>query len=53
MESFALLHNASKLGKEATCLLTISDSFVTGEKMSSEDRQKNLDKMIEVALSII
>ena len=32
MGSFALFHNAQVLGKRAACLLTISDSFVTGEK---------------------
>ena len=32
MESFALFHNAQVLGKRAACLLTISDSFVTGGK---------------------
>ena len=31
MESFALFANASVLGKEAACLLTISDSFISPE----------------------
>lgn len=50
MESFALFHNANVCGKQAACLLTISDSFVTEEKLSSEDRQTAFGNMIEVAL---
>lgn len=50
MESFGLFHNAAALGKEAACLLTISDSFVSEEKMSSEDRQNSFHKMIRIAL---
>lgn len=50
MESFALLHNANKLGKKATCLLTISDNLETGEETSSEERQKSFLTMIELAL---
>lgn len=53
MEAFALLHNASKFNKNATCLLTISDSFITNEKMSAIDRQNSFDKMIELALKMI
>ena len=33
MESFALFHNAKVLGKNAACLLTISDSFVAPETL--------------------
>ena len=50
MESFALFHNAKALGKKAACLLTISDSFVTKEEMSSEERQNSLNEMITLAL---
>ena len=46
MESFGLLHNADALGKEAACLLTISDSFVLSERMSAEDRQNSFHRMI-------
>ena len=51
MESFALFHNANVLGKNATCLLTISDSFVTNEETTSEERQKNFNDMITLALN--
>lgn len=50
MESYALFHNASVLGKQAACILTISNSLVTGEETTSEERQKALKEMIELAL---
>ncbi|WP_026507683.1 purine-nucleoside phosphorylase [Butyrivibrio sp. MC2013] len=50
MESFALFHNAKVLGKKAACLLTISDSLVTHTETTAEERQKNFNTMIEVAL---
>ncbi|MBO4433611.1 MAG: purine-nucleoside phosphorylase [Clostridia bacterium] len=50
MESFGLFHNAEALGKEAACLLTISDSFVAKEKMSASERQNSLHNMIRIAL---
>ena len=50
MESFALFHNAKALNKKAACLLTISDSFVTKEEMTSEERQNSLNEMITLAL---
>lgn len=53
MESFALFHNANVLGKKAACLLTISDSLVTHEETTSEERQKSFNKMIELALNSV
>ena len=53
MESFALFHNANVLGKKAACILTISDSLVTNEETTSEERQKSFNKMIELALKSI
>ncbi len=50
MESFALFHNAKTLGKNAACLLTISDSLVTGEETTPEERQTAFIEMIELAL---
>ena len=50
MESFALFHNAKVLGKKAACLLTISDSFITGEKATVEERQEAFGNMMKVAL---
>lgn len=51
MESFALFANANHLGKHAACILTISDSFVTQEVTSSEERQNAFTQMMEIALN--
>ena len=53
MESFALFHNAKVLGKKAACILTISDSLVTKEETTAEERQKSFNKMIELALKTL
>lgn len=50
MESFALFHNANILGRHGACLLTISDSFTTGEKATVEERQEAFTSMMEIAL---
>ena len=50
MESFALFHNANVLNKKAACILTISDSLVTKQETTAEERQKSFNQMIELAL---
>ena len=50
MESFALFLNAKKLGKDAACILTVSDNLITKEETTSEERQNSFTKMVEVAL---
>ncbi len=50
MESFALFSNAKALGKNAACILTVSDNIVTGTATTSEERQKTFTKMMELAL---
>lgn len=50
MESFALFHNANVLGKRAACLLTISDSFVSSEATTAEERQLSFTNMMKIAL---
>ena len=50
MESFALFHNAKVLGKHAACLLTISDSFVSPEATTAEQRQTSFTAIMKVAL---
>ena len=52
MESFALFANAQALNKQATCLLTVSDSLVTHEATTSEERQLAFTTMMELALSL-
>ncbi len=53
MESFALFHNARVLGKNAACLLTISDSFVSPEITTAEQRQTSFTAMMRVALGAV
>ncbi|MEF9968025.1 MAG: purine nucleoside phosphorylase DeoD-type, partial [Longicatena sp.] len=50
MESYALFHNAKVLGKNAACLLTISDSLVKQTEISAQERQNSFNNMMEVAL---
>lgn len=50
MESFALFHNANVLGKNAACMLTISDSFTAHKVLTAEERQTSFNDMIQVAL---
>ncbi len=53
MESFALFHIAKVLNREAACLLTVSDSFVSKKETTSQERETSFDKMIELALEAI
>ncbi|MCL2580663.1 MAG: purine-nucleoside phosphorylase [Oscillospiraceae bacterium] len=53
MESFALFHNAKATGKNAACLLTISDSLVTWEAASPEEREKGFVNMMKIALEAL
>ena len=53
MESYALYSNAAILGKKALCILTISDSFITHEETTAEQRQNSFTNMMEVALGLI
>ncbi len=40
MESAALYSNAASCGRNAICILTVSDSAVTGEATTAEEREK-------------
>lgn len=53
METAALYTIAAKYNVKALSILTISDSLVTGEATTSEERQTTLKEMIEVALESI
>ena len=53
MEAFSLLYNAQKFGKNASCLMTVVDSTFHDQHASSEEREKNLNKMIKLALDSI
>lgn len=50
MESFALFANAKELNKKASCILTVSDSLVTHEATTAQERQVSFNKMMEIAL---
>ena len=52
MESAALYMNAARAKKNALCICTISDSLVTGEACTAEERQNTFTKMMELALEI-
>jgi len=53
MESFGLFHNANMTGKNAACLLTISDVLYTMEETTAQEREKSFTAMMEVALGIL
>ena len=50
METAQLYTTAAKLGAKALTLLTISDSFITSEATTAEERQTTFNDMIVVAL---
>jgi purine-nucleoside phosphorylase len=50
MEANQLYTLAARHGVEALALLTVSDSLVTSDELSSEDRQSSFHQMVEVAL---
>lgn len=52
MESAALYSNAAYAGVNALCILTISDSLVTGEVTTAEERQNTFTNMMEIALEL-
>ena len=53
MEAPALYMNAARSGNRALCICTISDSLVTGEATTAEQRQTGFTNMMEVAFSLI
>ncbi len=50
MEAAALYMNAARAGKRALAICTISDSLVTGEATTAEERQNSFSEMITLAL---
>jgi len=53
MESAGLFGVAAEYGAKALSILTISDHIRSGEMMNSEERQKGLREMVEVALESV
>ena len=52
MEANALYCNAAYTHKRALTICSISDSFVTGEKLDAEERQTSFSNMIKIALEV-
>ena len=50
MEAFGLFYVAKKLGKEASCLMSVVDSLYDKRSLSSKEREESLNQMIELAL---
>ena len=53
MEAAALYMNAARAGKNALAICSISDSLVTGEELTAEERQVGFRNMMELGLSLI
>ena len=52
METAGIYTLAAKFGIKALTLLTISDSLVTKEELSHQERERSFRKMIELALNL-
>jgi len=52
MEAAALYMNAARAGANALCILTVSDSLVTHEATTAEERQTSFTQMMEIALEM-
>ena len=50
MEAAALYMNAARSGKSALAILTVSDHLLTGESLSSDDRQNTFTDMMKLSL---
>lgn len=53
MEAAALYMNAARAGKNALCILTISDCPLSGESLPAQERQTGFRRMMEIALKSV
>ncbi|MCX8129459.1 MAG: purine-nucleoside phosphorylase [Clostridia bacterium] len=53
MEAAALYMNAARAGANALCILTVSDSLVTHDATTAEERQNSFTQMMEIALELV
>lgn len=53
MESYALFTLAAKYNVEALSILTVSDSLLTYESITAEEKEQSLDTMIKIGLNSI
>ena len=51
MEAYALYVAAAETKKKALAIMTVTDSFLSQEKLSAEERQIGLANMVETAIS--
>lgn len=47
------VHIGAKRGEIAETILTISDSLVSGDRISAEERETSFNDMIEIALELL
>ena len=52
MEAAALYMNAARAGVNALCILTVSDSMITHQETTSEERETSFTQMMEIALEL-
>ena len=52
METNALYTEAAKFGVQALSILTVSDSLVHEQFLSSEERERSFERMMELALAV-
>lgn len=53
METYALYLNAKQYNKKAMSILTVTDHFITKEVLTSDERERNVDAMVFLALETI
>ncbi len=53
MEAAALYMNAARSGKRALAICTVSDSLITGDATSSDERQNSFTDMMKLALTVV
>lgn len=53
MEAAALYMNAARYGARALAMMTVSDNFMTGGRLSNEERELTFDNMIKTALGML
>ena len=53
MEAAALYMNAARHGAKALAMMTISDNFVTGGRLTNEEREKSFTNMMTLALGML
>lgn len=52
MEAAVLYMNAARAGKNALCILTVSNHFYKDEDLSAEERETGFKNMMEIALDL-